>query len=87
MRFCPSIRHRLFSISILILLVTSSARAQQKQAQQMDEDFARSVKEWTTRPEFISPLIDHLPKLAGVPSPKDVTRLSHRNAKEAYAHD
>jgi len=37
----------------------------------MDEDFAKSVKEWTTRPEFISPLVDHLPKVAGVPSPKD----------------
>src|SRR5438105_6172574 len=37
-----------------------------------DPDFARSVKEWTTRPEFGSPLVDHLPKVAGVPSPKDV---------------
>jgi hypothetical protein len=37
----------------------------------MHEDFAKSVKEWTTRPEFISPLVDHLPKVAGVPSPKD----------------
>ena len=37
-----------------------------------DADFARVVKEWTTRPDFISPLVDHLPKVAGVPSPKDV---------------
>src|SRR3954470_18429147 len=37
-----------------------------------DTDFARAVKEWTTRPDFISPLVDHLPKAAGVPSPKDV---------------
>jgi hypothetical protein len=37
-----------------------------------DPDFARAVKEWTTRPEFSSPLVDHLPKVAGVPSPKDV---------------
>jgi hypothetical protein len=41
-------------------------------AQQMDDDFARSVHDWTTRPEFISPLVDHLPKSQGVPSPKDV---------------
>jgi Zinc carboxypeptidase len=40
--------------------------------QQNDEDFARAVKEWTTRSEFISPLVDHLPKVAGIPSPKDV---------------
>ena len=37
-----------------------------------DPDFAHNVKEWTTRPEFSSPLVDHLPKVAGVPSPKDV---------------
>src|SRR5579859_7506063 len=37
-----------------------------------DADFARSVKEWTTRPEFSSPLVDHLPKVAGIPTPKDV---------------
>lgn len=70
MRLSPSVRHRLLPICILAWLITSPAAAQQKQ--QMDEDFARSVKEWTTRPEFISPLVDHLPKVAGVPSPKDV---------------
>src|SRR4051812_9192674 len=37
-----------------------------------DPDFARAVKEWTTKPEFSSPLVDHLPKVAGVPWPKDV---------------
>jgi zinc carboxypeptidase len=37
-----------------------------------DPDFSRAVKEWTTRPDFISPLVDHLPKVSGVPSPKDV---------------
>src|SRR4051812_50035347 len=36
-----------------------------------DQDFARSVKEWTTKPEFSSPLVDHLPKVAGGPSPKN----------------
>ena len=37
-----------------------------------DADFARFVKGATTKPEFSSPLIDHLPKKAGVPTPKDV---------------
>ncbi|MGD2069852.1 MAG: M14 family zinc carboxypeptidase [Gemmatimonadota bacterium] len=40
--------------------------------QTQDEDFARSVAEWTTRPEFSSPLVDHLPVVEGVPSPKEV---------------
>jgi Zinc carboxypeptidase len=37
-----------------------------------DEEFARLVREWTTKPEFLSPLVDYLPKVPGVPSPKDV---------------
>jgi len=38
----------------------------------MDVDFAKSVKEWTTKPEFSSPLVDHLPLVKGIPTPKDV---------------
>jgi hypothetical protein len=72
MRISPWIRRRLAPISLLILFVSSPVPAQQKNSQQPDEDFVRSVKEWTTRPEFISLLVDHLPKVAGVPSPKDV---------------
>src|SRR5207247_6758195 len=37
-----------------------------------DDEFRRLVAEWTTRPDFISPLVDHLPKVAGLPSPKDI---------------
>ncbi len=55
---------------IPLLLIAAASLAF---AQQMDEDFAKSQKEWTTRPEFSSPLVDHLPKsTGGVPSPKDV---------------
>ena len=39
------------------------------QTQAVDEDFARTVREWTTRPEFLSSLVDHLPKSSTVPSP------------------
>jgi hypothetical protein len=37
-----------------------------------DAEFAAWVKSATTRPEFSSPLVDHLPKKAGVPTPRDV---------------
>lgn len=37
-----------------------------------DADFAARVKEWTTKPEFLSPLVDHLPVVKGIPTPKDV---------------
>src|SRR5690242_14679114 len=65
-----SYRFRWLTALILLTLIAQAVSAQQQQ--QQDEDFARSVKEWTTRPEFISPLVDHLPKVTGVPSPKDV---------------
>ncbi|HET9389557.1 MAG TPA: M14 family zinc carboxypeptidase [Steroidobacteraceae bacterium] len=41
-------------------------------AQPMDEEFARHVREWTTKPEFSSPLVDHLPVSDAVPSPRQV---------------
>src|SRR3954471_11054868 len=67
---------RLLSGAGAIVVVLSTAvfaqPAKNKAVTSNDEDFARIVKEWTTRPDFISPLVDHLPKLAGVPSPKDV---------------
>jgi hypothetical protein len=41
-------------------------------AQPLDAEFGTLVREWTTRPEFMSPLIEQLPKKPGVPTPKDV---------------
>ena len=56
-------------------LITAQTPAQPS-TQAMDPDYAASVKDWTTKPEFLSPLVDHLPqgqlKSGGVPSPKDV---------------
>jgi len=63
---------RILALFILaaVYLPRPAALAQSRQPQ--DEDYAKLVKEWTTRPEFMSPLVDHLPKVAGIPSPKDV---------------
>lgn len=50
---------------------TSGAPAASGQA--MDPTFAEHVKTWTTKPEFISPLVDHLPaSTSAAPSPRDV---------------
>jgi len=54
------------------LVVVGAAFTLAQTTQPQDEEFARSVKEWTTSPQFMSPLVDHLPKAAGIPSPKDV---------------
>ena len=78
------VRHpRRLAILWLALLLTglagarpgaAQARADRAQTKTVQEDteFARLVREWTTRPEFLSPLVDHLPKVAGIPSPRDV---------------
>jgi hypothetical protein len=40
--------------------------------QRQDESFARSYKEWLVNPTHGSPLVDHLPVVPGIPSPKDI---------------
>jgi hypothetical protein len=50
----------------------AAAAAAESGKRQEDADFAARVKEWTTRPEFLTPLVDYLPVMTGVPSPKDV---------------
>jgi hypothetical protein len=64
-------RRWLFVLTVLVTL-SVAVSAQKPKSQDQDEDFARSVKEWTTKPEFMSPLVDHLPRVPGIPSPKDV---------------
>jgi len=62
----------------LAAIVAGVALAQPKQppiqppTQALDEEYAKLVKEWTTSPQFMSPLVDHLPKAAGVPTTRDV---------------
>jgi len=40
--------------------------------QAQDTSFARAYKEWLPNPRLGSPLVDHLPVVPGIPSPKDV---------------
>jgi hypothetical protein len=39
--------------------------------QTQDEDFAKMYREWTGEARFGSPLVDHLPKVPGIPMPMD----------------
>ena len=73
----PSSKRRSRLVAVLLTLVVvccgmSGQSTQNKPVTGDDEEFARLVKQWTTRPEFSSPLVDHLPNVPGVPSPKDV---------------
>jgi hypothetical protein len=65
-------------VAVLLVSWVAAGIAQQSvvrprdAAQGQDAEFERLVKAWTTKPEFISPLVDHLPTAPGIPSPKDV---------------
>jgi hypothetical protein len=64
---------RLLATTVLALtLLAPSANAQSGGGQATDADFAARVREWTTQPEFLSPLVDHLPVSDRVPSPKEI---------------
>ncbi len=58
--------------ALALTLLTPAVTAQTGAGQAMDTDFAARVAEWTTRPEFLSPLVDHLPLDDRVPSPKRI---------------
>src|SRR6187402_1468119 len=63
---------------LLALGLAPSLAAQQMTAetrdpnQKQDESFAKSYKEWLVNAKHGSPLVDHLPVVAGIPTPKDV---------------
>jgi Zinc carboxypeptidase len=82
------------AFTCLMLLLGALPLAQPAPAprESFDADFARSVREWTTAPEFLSPLVDRLPLVQGIPTPKDVLgyhvgtpkRLTKTDAALAY---
>jgi hypothetical protein len=41
-------------------------------AQPIDEAYTKKIREYTTEPFFLSPLVDYLPSAAGVPTPQAV---------------
>ena len=71
-----ALRH-LFPALFLALALPCICRGQAAQApapagaQAQDPDFSRLVREWTTRPEYLSPLVDHLPVAPGIPTPRE----------------
>jgi hypothetical protein len=59
-------------LAFTVFLALAVGMAGQGPSQSQDDDFARAVREWTTSPEFLSPLVDHLPRVPGIPMPKDI---------------
>ena len=66
----------MLSIGVLLPSVEAPAQAWVTETrdpkQTQDGDFAKAYAEWTGNPMYGSPLVDHLPKVDGIPSPKDV---------------
>src|SRR5258705_12648958 len=70
----------------------STAKPGRSPTQPVDEDYTRKIKEYTTEPFFLSPLVDYLPASATVPTPKAVlgdiagapTKLPY--SKEVYTY-
>ncbi|MFO7866048.1 MAG: M14 family zinc carboxypeptidase, partial [Candidatus Aminicenantes bacterium] len=66
---------RLQAAAVLLFIAAAlalPAPAPAEQASSIDEEYTRLIKEASTRPEFLSPLIDYLPRAEGVPTPMDV---------------
>ena len=69
-------RKFLFGVALMLAVVALPAQQMvtetQDPAQQQDPEFAKLVKEWTGPSYYLSPLVDHLPVVKGIPTPKDV---------------
>src|SRR6478609_6959919 len=77
MRRSPAI----LTLVLSLVALAPGARAQQDLAnakpgrapnQPIDEEYTKKIKEYTTEPFFLSPLVDYMPARAGVPTPKAV---------------
>ena len=66
------------SAAIACSLLAGTVAAQQLSTdtrdpnQKQDPTFAKSYKEWLPNPKLGSPLVDHLPLVDGIPTPRDV---------------
>src|SRR5262245_34069444 len=57
-------------------------------AQAIDEAYTRKIREYTTQPDFLSPLVDYLPAAPGVPTPQAVLGdIAGAPGKLPYAAD
>jgi hypothetical protein len=73
----PGLIVRWFTVFALVLFTSLSVVAQPNKyardpKQPIDEEYTKKIKEYTTEPFFLSPLVDYLPASKTVPTPKAV---------------
>ncbi|MEN3331739.1 MAG: hypothetical protein V7641_1104 [Blastocatellia bacterium] len=83
-----------FIMTVLLLLAAAAtgANAQVKPGrapnQPVDEEYTRKIREYTTEPFFLSPLVDYLPASTTVPTPKAVLGdVAGAPGKLPYSHE
>src|SRR3954465_5581718 len=75
-----------------LALPPSATRPGRDPNQPIDEDYTRKIREYTTEPFFLSPLVDYLPASSTVPTPKAVlgdiagARNNLPYSKDVYAY-
>jgi hypothetical protein len=83
---------RLILCALLLAAAATSAAAQIKPGrdpnQPVDEEYTQKIREYTTEPYFLSPLVDYLPASTTVPTPKAVIGdIAGAPGKLPYAED
>ena len=68
---CP-LAASLLAVLGAVALAADDARPGRDPAQPIDEAYTRKIREYTTAPAFLSPLVDYLPAAASVPTPQAV---------------
>ncbi len=53
-------------------LSADDSRPGRDPAQPIDEAYTKKIREYTTEPFFLSPLVDYLPAAPGIPTPQSV---------------
>ncbi len=59
-------------VSILVVSVALAWVGPASGQQAVDEDYTAKIREFTTEPFFMTPLVDHLPASSVVPTPADI---------------
>jgi hypothetical protein len=61
-----------FALALVSTQAQQSVTETRDPKQTQDEEFAKAVKVWSGEARFMSPLVDHLPLVKGIPTPKDI---------------
>ncbi|MFL6209881.1 MAG: M14 family zinc carboxypeptidase [Pyrinomonadaceae bacterium] len=78
MHHVPAFVHRFICAALMLALAIVATSAQtpikpERDPQQpIDQEYTQKIREYTTQPYFLSPLVDYLPASSTVPTPKAV---------------